>query len=161
MTWLSRTGPIRSMMGSGSPSSGRLDHKFVLSDNVKVDEKFRPLLMSIRESNAGVHVRYDRIFAGNCSVVAQGKVCADWFVKQTGIDRQSLARCATSYRLLEEKYLQWACTKSGRLDQHCLMKWSTPAELSEWNENPTAIAYDVQVFIPADAPPVQKVGFFD
>lgn len=130
-------------------------HKIIFSGYGQVDDKFRLRLISIKESKAGVKVRYDRIFVGSCSMAEQVGACADRFMEQTGIDKRSFAKCAENYRLLEEKDLRWRCTISGRIDRSCLVNGFTPAEERYWNEDPSAIAYDVQVFIPADEPPVQ------
>jgi hypothetical protein len=146
--------------GTGVTIFRPLNHKVVFSDDdVEVDDKFFPLLISINESNAGVEVHYNRVFAEGCSVVAQGNVCVDRFVKQTGVARHAFARCATSYRVLWEKYSQWRCTKAGRLDHLCFVNGFKPAEEREWNRNPTAIAYDVHLFIPANGPPVQMDNY--
>lgn len=131
-----------------------LDYKVLLSDQVQVQGKSLSLRMSIKESKAGVDVRYDRIFAGRCSMVAQGEACVDQFVKQTGVGAQSFAECAASYRLQEEWWVKLDCTKSGRLDHSCLVNGLSPTEQKKWDTDPTVIAYPVQMFIPAGAPSV-------
>lgn len=115
--------------GTGFSIFRALDHKLVLLDAAQVNDNNWPLITSIKESNAGVEVRYNRIFVGSCSVAGHGKACVDRFVKQTGVGKPSFALCETKYRLLK-------------------------GVEGDLNEDATAIAYGVKVFIPSGAPPV-------
>jgi hypothetical protein len=144
--------------GTGVTIFRALDHKVLLSDLIEVGDRNQPLISAIKKSKAGIEVRYDRIFSGDCSVAAKGAACVDIFSEQTGIDARNFAKCAADYRLMLAQDLRGRCTKSGGVDQRCVANGLTPAEERSWNDDPTAIAYGVQVFIPNNELPVQLSG---
>jgi len=141
--------------GSGFTIFRPFDHKIVFSSWALVDDKNRLRLESIEESKSGLLVHYNRIFLGPCSVGGQGTTCFDKFVSLTGIDNRYFTRCATDYRQLEEEELRWECTRSGLLDKGCVER-STPLEQKSLNADPTVVAYDVRVFVPAIQPSYQN-----
>jgi hypothetical protein len=133
------------------------DHKVFFSDYGFVDGGATWLrIRSIAESKAGVSVSYGRVFVGDCSVAAQGAACVEQLVRQTGVDERFFSICAGNYRREAEWWAQDRCTNAGLVDQACYKRALSSAAIKGIikgiNEDPTAIAYDVQVFIPADAP---------
>jgi hypothetical protein len=90
-------------------------------------------------------IRYQRVYAGTCSVVTDGASCAESIAHETGVTRESLAICAKGYRAAQEALARERCKADGKTDAPCIAKESDIIKNQKWDASPTVIVYEAQL----------------
>lgn len=97
---------------------------------------------------------YSRVYAGNCSVITAGAECAVVLEKSTGLAASSFSICAQGYAKGKDAMAAGRCEAKQDKSETCLADEKKIIETQKWDESPTVLVYNAQVFISPAAPVV-------
>jgi hypothetical protein len=117
------------------------DRKAVLEDVAQHGIK------SIDYEEGVLKLRYQRVFAANCSVPAGGESCSDALVRDTGVSAGSLSICSQGYRAAREAMAKAHCSAQGTHLRGCFEEELNRLDEQRWGETPTVIVYEAEATI--------------
>lgn len=131
---------------------------FSLSGKKKVFEDTAQKGFSSIDAKTGlVKLRYQRVFASKCSVVATGDACRESIVSHTGVSMESLSSCNTGYQTAKQAMAKARCEANSKQDRACAFKEVKNLETQKWDDAPSVIVYEVQTTLDA-SPVIQPLG---
>ena len=104
-------------------------------------------LLSIDYEEGVLKLRYQRVFAANCSVPAGGESCSDALVRDTGVSAGSLSICSQGYRAAREAMAKAHCSAQGTHLRGCFEEELNRLDEQRWGETPTVIVYEAEATI--------------
>ena len=114
------------------------DRKAVLEDVAQHGIK------SIDYEEGVLKLRYQRAFAGTCSIPTGGDSCRDTLVRDTGVSAGSLSICSQGYQAAREAMAKIRCAAQSRHEKNCLSQELDRLGEQKWNETPTVIVYEAE-----------------
>lgn len=114
------------------------DRKAVLQDVAQHGIK------SIDYDEGVLRLRYQRTFAGACSIMTDGDSCRDALARDTGVSAGSLSICSQGYRLARETMAKGRCAAHGNRQKDCFQKELDQIDEQKWNAAPTVIVYEAE-----------------
>jgi hypothetical protein len=115
------------------------DRKSVLEDVAQHGIK------SIEYEEGTLRLRYQRVYAGNCSILTAGEPCRDALIRDIGVSAGSLSICLQGYRAAREAMAKGRCAAQANRQKDCLQKESDRLGEQKWDEAPTVIVYEAEV----------------
>jgi hypothetical protein len=114
------------------------DRKAVLEDVAEHGIK------SIDYEEGVMKIHYQRVHAGDCSILSAGNGCRDALVRDTGVSAQSLSICPQGYRAAKEAMAKGRCAAQANRQRDCFQKELERLDEQKWNEAPTVIVYEAE-----------------
>jgi hypothetical protein len=114
------------------------DRKAVLEDVAQHGIK------SINYEEGVLRLHYQRVYAGNCSILTAGEDCRDALVRDTGVSAGSLSICPQGYRAAKEAMAKARCSAQASRRKGCFEEELDHLGEQKWNEAPTVIVYEAE-----------------
>jgi hypothetical protein len=114
------------------------DRKPVLEDVAQHGVK------SIDYEEGVLKIRYQRVHAGNCSILTAGADCQETLVRDTGVSAQSLSICSQGYRAAKEAMAKGRCAAQANRQKDCFQKELDRLDEQKWNEASTVLVYEAE-----------------
>jgi hypothetical protein len=114
------------------------DRKAVLEDVAQHGIK------SIDYEEGVLKLRYQRVYAGPCSILTAGEDCRNALLRDTGVSAQSLSICSQGYRAAKEAMAKGRCAVQANRQKDCLQKEVGRLDEQKWDETPTVIVYEAE-----------------
>jgi len=114
------------------------DRKAVLEDVAQRGIK------SITYEEGVLRLRYQRVYAGTCSIMTAGEDCRNVLVRETGISAGSLSICAQGYRAAKEAMAKGRCAAQPIHQKDCFARELERLDEQKWDEAPTVIVYEAE-----------------
>ncbi len=108
-------------------------------------------LRSVDLEQGALKLRYRRVFAGKCSILAAGEACRDAFVRDTGVNPDSLSICNAGYRAAKLSMATSRCAVPAGRRGACISNELARSDEQRWNQSPTVIAYDVETVLQGES----------
>ena len=112
--------------------------------------------MDIQEGT--LRLRYQRVFAANCSVVSAGAACRDRLTRDTGVTDASLSACAQGYQAAKQEMARGRCAAQGHKEAACTGEELEHLNAQKWDDAPTVIVYEVEVSLTDEGPVISRRG---
>ena len=130
-----------------------------LADKKKLfEDAYEKNLESIDVHDGVPVIRYRRVYAGNCSVVADGASCAESIARETGVAKTSLGICANGYRTAQESLARERCKADGKSDAACIKLESDVIKKQKWDASPSVIVYQAELDLHETTAPDRPIG---
>ena len=110
---------------------------------------------SIEVKDRTLRLRYQRVFASECSVVTDGAACQNIIAEKTGVSRESLSSCAGGYESAKEAMAKSRCELEAPGDSSCIQRQLKLLNEQKWDSAPTVIVYEAEA-VPGGQSPVIK-----
>jgi hypothetical protein len=117
------------------------DRKAVLEDVAQHGIK------SIDYEEGMLRLRYQRVFAGTCSIPTGGDSCRDALVRDTGVSAGSLSICSQGYRAAREAMAKGRCTAQSNRQKDCFQQEFDRLGEQKWDEAASVIVYEVEATV--------------
>jgi hypothetical protein len=114
------------------------DRKAVLEDVAQHGIK------SIEYEEGALKLHYQRVYAGDCSILTVGESCRDTLVRDTGVTAGSLSICPQGYRAAREAMAKGRCSAQANRQKDCFQKELDHLGEQKWDEAPTVIVYEAE-----------------
>jgi hypothetical protein len=124
--------------GLGFMALRLFDRKAVLEDVAQHGIK------SIDYEEGVLKLRYQRVFAGTCSIRTGGDSCRDALVRDTGVSAGSLSICSQGYQAAREAMAKGRCAAQSNHQRDCFLQELDRLGEQKWNEAPTVIVYEAE-----------------
>jgi hypothetical protein len=101
-------------------------------------------IKSIDYEEGTLKLHYQRVYAGNCSILTAGESCRDALMRDTGVSAGSLSICLQGYLAAREAMAKGRCSAQASREKDCLQKELDRLGEQKWDEAPTVIVYEAQ-----------------
>lgn len=116
-----------------------------VADNKKVfEDVYQNKIESITMKDGVPQIRYRRVYASDCSILADGAGCAASISRETGVSEDLLAICNKGYRAVRLWEARARCTQKGRKDEACIAKESEICADDVPDRTPSVVVYEVE-----------------
>jgi hypothetical protein len=99
---------------------------------------------SIDYEEGVLKLRYQRVHAGNCSILTAGADCRDALVRDTGVSAGSLSICSQGYRAAKEAMAKGRCAAQANRQKDCVQRELDRLGEQKWDEAPTVVVYEAE-----------------
>lgn len=131
------------------------DKKIVFEDSAATSAKNGIEIKSIQVDKSGLKLNYLRNYFGGCSVLTDGEACLNNISKNTGVTNDFKKICIKKYRISVEVMAKSRCEVQEPSIADCFQKeLKSMLDDQQWDTTPSYVTYNVEAFIPNDAPPV-------
>ena len=140
--------------------NGGLGFAVFTTDGKKVlDDVAHGGLAGATLDGATLTLRYERNFAGDCSMPHAGDACWTKIVAATGLDPNAKPDCATSYTKAKNELAKSRCEGDKRPIAACMPAALKEIEKQHWDEANSVVVYDVEtVLAPGQAAAIKAAG---
>jgi hypothetical protein len=114
------------------------DRKAVLEDVAQHGIK------SVDYEEGVLKLRYQRVFAGTCSIPTGADSCRDALIRDTGVSSGSLSICSQGYLAAREAMAKSRCAAQSSHQKDCFQQELDRLGEQKWNEAPTVIVYEAE-----------------
>jgi hypothetical protein len=112
--------------------------------------------MDIQEGT--LRLRYQRVFAADCSVLTAGTACRARLVRDTGVAQASLSICAQGYQAARQTMARGRCNAQGHKEPACVSDELARLDAQKWDDAPTVVVYEVEASLNDDGPLISRRG---
>jgi hypothetical protein len=110
-------------------------------------------------AGATLTLRYERNFAGDCSMPHAGEACWTKIVAATGLDPNSKPDCVSGYTKAKNELAKGRCEADKKPMAACMPAALKEIERQHWDEANSVVVYDVETVItPGQAAAIKPVG---
>jgi hypothetical protein len=132
----------------------------LLYQDLATIEHDRVQFRAVSVESDGLHLRYTRLYAAQCSVQTDGTACWARIVAATHVPATPAPDCAAGYLHAKRELAAGRCeAQSRRGDAACLSK--EMQGVADWDASPSVIGYGVDVVVGSAGPQVTATGAAD
>lgn len=111
---------------------------------------------AIAAEGASLRLRYSRTYTGACSVPTDGDACWHRLAAETHLPPSPAPDCAAGYQAVKQDLAVARCEIAQRKDAACVT--DEMAHMTDWDESPSVIGYDVEVVLNGTQKAMTPVG---
>ena len=105
-----------------------------------------------------LRLRYQRVFAADCSVLTAGNECRERLVHDTGVAERSFSICAQGYQAARQMMAKGRCNAQGHKEPACVSDELARLGAQKWDDAPTVIVYEVEASLNDEGPVISRRG---
>jgi hypothetical protein len=102
---------------------------------------------AIDVANGALTLKYQRAFAGPCSVVSDGAACWPKLATAAGVAATPAPDCAAGYLKAKTEMAKGRCEEDKKAGKTCIDKAMKELDAQRWNEAPSVITFEAQTVI--------------